>query len=138
MYIHNTSTCITSELHTVSAVSCLIEVIQRRPDHSFCERVRSRITELHSPSHTHTSHKQLVSDKDTLVSALNASHETHMLTLNKKEDFIMSHSHAEKNSLLQGLGERELARNREKVTEIRHYLQQQRYELGLTSVQPHN
>lgn len=65
---------------------------------------------------------QLLTDKDTLVSALNTSHDTHLLAIDSREDSIAHRSKSDLSRLLEGVGEEELARNRRKVTEIRQYI----------------
>ena len=75
---------------------------------------------------------QLLSDKDTLVSALNAAHDGHLLTIDAKEDSIAHRSKSDLTRLLDGLGEAELTRNRQKVTETRQYLQTERREMDAT------
>lgn len=71
---------------------------------------------------------QLLSDKDTLVSALNAAHDGHLLAIDSKEDAITLSAKADLNHLLEGLQESEHARNRQKVTEIQRYIAQQKEE----------
>ena len=75
---------------------------------------------------------QLLSDKDTLVSALNAAHDGHLLAIDAKEDTIAHRSKSDLSRLLDGLGEAELTRNRQKVTETRQYLQTERREMDTT------
>ena len=71
---------------------------------------------------------QLLSDKDTLVSALNAAHDGHLLAIDSKEDSITLSAKADLSHLLEGLQESEHARNRQKVTEIQRYIAQEREE----------
>lgn len=72
---------------------------------------------------------QLLTDKDTLVSALNTSHDSHLLAIDAREDSIAHRSKSDLSSLLEGLGEEELARNRRKVTEIRQYIDWEKQEV---------
>ena len=60
------------------------------------------------------------------MSALNASHDGHLLAIDSKEDSIVHRAKADLSQLLEGLTEGELARNRRKVTEVRQYLVWQR------------
>lgn len=71
---------------------------------------------------------QLLTDKDTLVSALNTSHDSHLLAIDAREDSIAHRSKSDLSSLLERLGEEELARNRRKVTEIRQYIDWEKQE----------
>lgn len=72
---------------------------------------------------------QLLTDKDTLVSALNTSHDSHLLAIDAREDSIAHRSKSDLSHLLEGLGEEELARNRRKVTEIRQYIDWEKQEV---------
>lgn len=56
------------------------------------------------------------------MSALNASHDGHLLAIDSKEDSIAHCSKSDLSCLLEELTEAELARNRRKITEIRQYL----------------
>ena len=68
-------------------------------------------------------------DKDTLVGALNASHDMHMLAIDSKEDEITSRLRQDLKVLLEGLQVVELKRGRQKVVEIEQYIGQQREEV---------
>jgi hypothetical protein len=73
--------------------------------------------------------RKLLTDKDTLVSALNTSHDGHLLAIDSREDSIAYCSKADLSQLLEGLTEAELARNRRKVTEVKQYLDWERREV---------
>ena len=75
-------------------------------------------------------------DKDTLLSAINGCHDTHVLAIDAKEDSIISHSKAELKALLEGVAETERSRNRRKVAEILQYMAKQREELTDTAASP--
>ena len=68
------------------------------------------------------SHTQLLPDKDTLVSALNTTHDNHLLSIDSREDDITHRSKADLAHLLETISEAELTRNRHKVTEITQYI----------------
>ena len=68
-------------------------------------------------------------DKDTLVSALNNSHDTHMLVVDNKEDGIVRRISNDSAVLLQAVGDDEHKRNRQKVIEIERYIEYQRDEV---------
>lgn len=72
---------------------------------------------------------QLLVDKDTLVSALNTAHDTHLLTVDNKEDNISHRSTNDLAKILEDIQSKELARNRKKVSEINKYVEIQRSEL---------
>ena len=71
---------------------------------------------------------QLFIDKDTLVGALNATHDLHMLAIDSKEDKIASRVQQDLAVLLKSLQEEELARSRKRVVEIEQYVEQQKEE----------
>ena len=82
---------------------------------------------------------QLFVDKDTLVSALNNSHDTHILASDNKEDVIVKRINGDSSSLLQKIADDEHKRNRQKVIEIERYIEHQRDEvesLELVTPQP--
>lgn len=62
------------------------------------------------------------------MSALNTSHDSHLLAIDAREDSIAHRSKSDLSSLLERLGEEELARNRRKVTEIRQYIDWEKQE----------
>jgi hypothetical protein len=70
--------------------------------------------------------RKLLTDKDTLVSALNASHDGHLLAIDSREDSIVARAKADLSQLLEGLAKAELACNRRKVTEVRQHSAWQR------------
>ena len=63
------------------------------------------------------------------MSVLNSSHDAHMLAVDNKEDGIVRRITEDSTGLLQGIQDNEHKRNRQKVTEIEHYVDCQRDEL---------
>ncbi len=63
------------------------------------------------------------------MSALNNSHDTHMLAMDNKEDNIVQRITKDSGSLLQTVQDEEHKRNRQKVIEIERYIEYQRDEL---------
>lgn len=63
------------------------------------------------------------------MSALNNSHDTHMLAVDNKEDGIVQRIAKYSGSLLQQTQDEEHKRNRQKVVEIERYIDYQREEL---------
>ena len=68
-------------------------------------------------------------DKDTLVGAMNASHDSHLLAIDNKEDSIASRVKRDLSSLLDSIQKAELERNRVKVVEIEQYVAHEKDEL---------
>ena len=78
-------------------------------------------------------------DKDTLVSALNTAHDTHLLAVDNKEDSISQKMNKELTTLLEEIQSVELARNRRKVVEIEKYIENERSKLGNADlISPHS
>ena len=76
-------------------------------------------------------------DKDTLVGALNAAHDTHLLAIDNKEDDITRGISDNLAKILEDIQSKELARNRKKVSEIDKYMEQQKAEvMGQTTPFP--
>ena len=63
------------------------------------------------------------------MSALNNSHDTHMLAIDNKEDGIVRRISKDLASLLEGIQDVEHKRNRQKVVEIERYIEHQRDEV---------
>ena len=72
---------------------------------------------------------QLFVDKDTLTSALNNAHDTHMLAIDGREDAISQQISQDLAALMKNIQEAEVKRNRQKVVEIERYMEHQREEL---------
>ena len=72
-------------------------------------------------------------DKDTLVSALNAAHDTHLLAIDNKEDNITHTASNDLAKILEEIQSKELARNRKKVSEVDKYIEGQRVQLSSSS-----
>ena len=73
------------------------------------------------------------------MSALNSSHDTHMLAIDNKEDTIVTRIAKDSSALLQKVMDDEHKRNRQKVVEIDRYVEHQRDEvesLELVTPQP--
>ncbi len=71
---------------------------------------------------------QLFVDKDTLVTALNNAHDTHMLAIDSQEDSISQTVAKDMAVLVKDLSAREIKRNRQKVVEIERYVDFQKEE----------
>ena len=76
---------------------------------------------------------QLLVDKDTLVSALNTAHDTHLLAVDNKEDDITRRASQDLAKILEEIQRKELARNRKKVSEIDKFIEGQKNELGTST-----
>ena len=63
------------------------------------------------------------------MSALNNSHDTHMLAIDNKEDSIVTRINKDSGVLLQTALDDEHKRSRQKVIEIEHYIEYQREEV---------
>ena len=63
------------------------------------------------------------------MSALNNSHDTHMLAVDNKEDSIVQRITKDSGSLLLNIQDEEHKRSRQKVIEIERYVEYQRDEL---------
>lgn len=68
-------------------------------------------------------------DKDTLVSALNTSHDTHLLVVDNKEDVMAQRANKDLNIILSDIQSSEHARNRKKVAEIVQYIEKEKAEV---------
>ena len=72
-------------------------------------------------------------DKDTLITALNTAHDTHLMAIDNREDDIARRTGKDLAAILEDIQKNELARNRKKVSEIDHYFDLQRQECSTAS-----
>ena len=72
-------------------------------------------------------------DKDTLITALNTAHDTHLLAVDNREDDIARRAGKDLAAILEEIQKNELARNRKKVSEIDYYIDLQRQECSGTT-----
>ncbi|XP_065900080.1 dynein regulatory complex subunit 3-like [Dysidea avara] len=68
-------------------------------------------------------------DKDTLMNAINTSHDLHLLKIDEKEDKMLSQMRTHLKQLVDQMAQDELQRNRSRIMEINHYIDHQREEL---------
>lgn len=62
-------------------------------------------------------------DKDTITSAVNASHDVHLLKIDNREDDIIQRANGWMASLMETIHqEEEVLRNRDRVKEINNYI----------------
>ncbi len=77
-------------------------------------------------------------DKDTLMSALNNAHDTHMLVIDGREDAIAQQMAQDMKTLTGDIQDGEIKRNRQKVVEIERYIDSQKEELEALDVSTPN
>ena len=75
---------------------------------------------------------QLFIDKDTLVSALNTSHDTHLIAIDNREDDISKRANKDAADIFKDIQTKEMTRNRKKIAEIDHYIAGENKELAVT------
>lgn len=73
--------------------------------------------------------RMLFVDKDTITNGVNTSHDLHLLKIDNKEDDIVTRVGNTKESYNARLHEEEIRRNRSRVAEINHFLENVRDEL---------
>ena len=97
------------------------------------------VSSLPTCTHTHlfSPKIQLFVDKDTLVGAINAAHDTHTQIIDNKEDSISQRAKADRDALLERLSREEQLRNRQRVVEIEQYITHQHEELEGSDPHPH-
>ncbi|XP_034639862.1 dynein regulatory complex subunit 3 isoform X3 [Trachemys scripta elegans] len=61
-------------------------------------------------------------DKDTIVNAVNASHDIHLLKIDNREDDIVTKANSWSSSVIEEVHKNELHRNRNRVREINQYI----------------
>ncbi|KAM9304877.1 dynein regulatory complex subunit 3 [Gastrophryne carolinensis] len=73
--------------------------------------------------------RALFVDKDTIINAVSASHDTHMLKIDNREDELVTKINNWATNLIHKVHRNELQRNRKRVTEINMYIDHLRDEL---------
>ncbi|XP_032087001.1 dynein regulatory complex subunit 3 [Thamnophis elegans] len=73
--------------------------------------------------------RMLFVDKDTIVNAVNASHDIHLLKIDNREDEIITKANNRVYSLIEKIHKDEINRNRSRVLELNHYIEHIRSEL---------
>ncbi|XP_062820661.1 dynein regulatory complex subunit 3 isoform X2 [Anolis carolinensis] len=73
--------------------------------------------------------RMLFVDKDTIVNAVNASHDIHLLKIDNREDEIVTKSNSWASVLIERVHNDEINRNRSRVLEINQYIDHLRSEL---------
>ncbi|XP_061081055.1 dynein regulatory complex subunit 3 [Conger conger] len=66
--------------------------------------------------------RALLVDKDTVMSAIGASHDTHLLKIDNREDELVTRINSWVASLMKTIHHDEVARNRKRIAEIHNYI----------------
>ncbi|XP_016308057.1 dynein regulatory complex subunit 3 [Sinocyclocheilus anshuiensis] len=64
----------------------------------------------------------LLVDKDTVTNAVSASHDTHLLKIDNREDELLTRINNWMSGLLKSIHDEEVKRNRKRISEIRNYV----------------
>ena len=79
---------------------------------------------------------QLLVDKDTITNAVSASHDTHMLKIDNREDDIIQRANGWLAALMERIHqEEEVTRNRDRVKEINNFIDHLRDDLDNLDLQ---
>ena len=73
---------------------------------------------------------QLFVDKDTIVNAIGASHDVHLVKIDNREDEIVTRSSSWISGLMQQIHKDECDRNRKRVVEISNFINHLSEDLG--------
>ncbi|XP_071329892.1 dynein regulatory complex subunit 3 [Trachinotus anak] len=66
--------------------------------------------------------RTLFTDRDTVMDALATGHDNHMLQINNRETLLVTHVNAWKVALIKGIQDKELKRNRMRISDIHRYV----------------
>ncbi|XP_037400841.1 dynein regulatory complex subunit 3 isoform X1 [Pygocentrus nattereri] len=66
--------------------------------------------------------RMLFVDKDTLINAVSASHDTHLLKIDNREDELMMRINSWMSALIKSIQDEEVKRNRKRISEIHNYV----------------
>ena len=80
---------------------------------------------------------QLCIDKDTIINAVTASHDLHLLKIDNREDELVKRINGWLSSTIEEIHEKEeIARNRSRVSEINHMIDHLRDEMEHLNLDP--
>ncbi|KAM9457420.1 dynein regulatory complex subunit 3 [Clarias gariepinus] len=68
-------------------------------------------------------------DKDTMINAVSASHDTHLLKIDNREDELLTRINSWKSELMKSLHDDKVKRNRKRISEIHQYVNYARDQL---------
>ncbi|KAL1277649.1 hypothetical protein QQF64_024322 [Cirrhinus molitorella] len=80
----------------------------------------------------------LLVDKDTVTNAVSASHDTHLLKIDNREDALLTRINSWMTGLLKSIHHEEVTRNRKRISEIRNYISFVKDELEDMRLSEHN
>ncbi|XP_071271703.1 dynein regulatory complex subunit 3 [Salvelinus alpinus] len=66
--------------------------------------------------------RMLFVDKDTVINAVSASHDTHLLKIDNREDELMTRCNSWMSALMKSVQDEEVKRNRKRISEIHNYI----------------
>ncbi|XP_036408025.1 dynein regulatory complex subunit 3 [Megalops cyprinoides] len=66
--------------------------------------------------------RMLCVDKDTVINAVGASHDTHLVKIDNREDELVTRINSWLTTLIKSIHEDEVARNRKRISEIHNYI----------------
>ncbi|XP_014058429.1 dynein regulatory complex subunit 3-like isoform X1 [Salmo salar] len=66
--------------------------------------------------------RMLFVDKDTVINAVSASHDTHLLKIDNREDELMMRCNSWMSALMKSVQDEEVKRNRKHISEIHNYI----------------
>ncbi|XP_062308146.1 dynein regulatory complex subunit 3 isoform X1 [Osmerus eperlanus] len=73
--------------------------------------------------------RMLFVDKDTVINAVSASHDTHLLKIDNREDELVTRINNWMGSLMKSIQDEEVKRNRKRISEIHNYVDYVRNQL---------
>lgn len=78
-------------------------------------------------------------DKDTIINAVTSSHDVHLLKIDNREDDLITRINQWMSKLMADINEREeVVRNRDRVSEINRFIDQQREDIETLDLQAGN
>ncbi|XP_073689261.1 dynein regulatory complex subunit 3 [Garra rufa] len=80
----------------------------------------------------------LLVDKDTVTNAVSASHDTHLLKIDNREDELVTRINSWMRGLLKSIHDEEVTRNRNRISEIQNYISYVKDELEDMRLFEHN
>uniref|UniRef100_A0A8C7JA46 Dynein regulatory complex subunit 3 n=1 Tax=Oncorhynchus kisutch TaxID=8019 RepID=A0A8C7JA46_ONCKI len=66
--------------------------------------------------------RMLFVDKDTVINAVSASHDTHLMKIDNREDELMTSCNSWMSALMKSVQDEEVKRNRKRISEIHNYI----------------
>ncbi|KAM8960281.1 dynein regulatory complex subunit 3 [Pelodytes ibericus] len=137
-YERNISEMVSSFLETIQGLMAQIRELENQHHEKLLElaiNMLEKVIKGEMDEDLSDDLRVLFVDKDTIINAVSASHDIHLLKIDNREDELVTKMNSWSSNLIKTVQRDELQRNRKRVTEINTYVDHLRDELDNLEVQ---